>query len=228
MRGVFGLWTDDLAIDRNVTVDQVKDAVQKELNGPGQLLGYRAMQKKVRQEHNLNVPRDLVHAVMVDLDPEGLEQRGGVGIKKNKRGKGNFTTKGPNWVHSLDGHDKLMGYQNSTFPLAVYGCIDSASRKLLWLRIWVSNSNPKVIGRWYLDYLYESRVMPSILRLDKGTETGIMATMHSFLRRNHGDMDASDTVIYGPSTSNQVSVLQYALFQHRSSSNFVLVHTRIK
>ena len=70
--------------DRNVTVDQVKDAVQKELNGPGQPLGYRAMQKKVRQEHNLNVPRDLVHAVMVDLDPEGLEQRGGVGIKKKQ------------------------------------------------------------------------------------------------------------------------------------------------
>ena len=32
---------------------------------------------------------------------------------------------GPNWVHSLDGHDKLMGYQNSTFPLAIYGCLDS-------------------------------------------------------------------------------------------------------
>ena len=146
---------------------------------------------------------------MAELDPEGLEQRGGVGLKKNNRGKGNFTTKGPNWVYSLDGHDKLMGYQNSTFPLAVYGCIHSASRKLLWLRIWVSNSNPKIIGRWYFDYLYESRVMPSIMRLDKGTETGTMATMHAFLRRNHGDMDSSETVIYGPSTSNQVSEINY-------------------
>ena len=43
--------------------------------------------------------------------------------------------------------------------------------------------------------------------MDKGTETGIMATMHAFLRNKHGDMtDASDTVIYGPSTSNQVSI----------------------
>jgi hypothetical protein len=91
-------------IDRYVTVDQVKNAVQKELEGPGQLLGYRAMYKKVRQEHNLNVPRDLIHAVMVELDPEDLQERGG----------------GGNWVHSLDGHDKLNGYQNSTFPLAVY------------------------------------------------------------------------------------------------------------
>ena len=186
-------------IDRDVY--QVKRAVQKELEGPAQLLGYRAMHKKVRQEHNLN----LVHAVMVELDPEGLQERGGAGIKKINRGKGNFTTEGPNWVHSLEGHDKFMGYQNSTFPLAVYGCIDSASRKLLWLHAWVSNSDPRIIGHWYLDYLYESKILPSYLRLDKGAETGIMATMDAFLPRNHGDIDPNDTVIYGPSTSNQVS-----------------------
>ncbi|CAH3163444.1 unnamed protein product [Porites lobata] len=53
---------------------------------------------------------------------KGLEARGGIGAKK-KRKKGNFSLKGPNFVHSLDGHanlhDKMMGYQNSTFPLAV-------------------------------------------------------------------------------------------------------------
>ena len=53
-------------IDENVSVDQVRDAVARELRGPGKLLGYRAMHRKVRQEHglkSLNVPRDLVHAV---------------------------------------------------------------------------------------------------------------------------------------------------------------------
>ena len=43
-----------------------------------------------------------------------------------------------------------------------------------------------------------------MLRVDKGTETGTMATMHAFLRRHHNDMDPHETVIYGPSTSNQV------------------------
>ncbi|CAH3107426.1 unnamed protein product [Porites lobata] len=81
-----------------------------------------------------------------------------------------------------------------------------ASRKLLWLRIWVTNSDPKVIGRWYLEYLYEARIMPSMIRLDRGTETGTMATIHAFLRRNHDDMDdPCESIIYGPSTSNQVS-----------------------
>ena len=67
---------------RDVTVDELREAVNEELEGPGQLLGYRAMQKKIRQEHGVNVPRDPVHAVMYDLDPEGLEARGGVGTKR--------------------------------------------------------------------------------------------------------------------------------------------------
>ena len=44
-----------------------------------------------------------------------------------------------------------------------------------------------------------------MLRVDKGAETGVMATTHAFLRRNHGDMDPHETVVYGPSTSNQVN-----------------------
>ena len=55
-----------------MSVEEVRDAVQKELDGPGKLLGYRAMYQKVRQEHNLNVPHDLVHALMYELDANGL------------------------------------------------------------------------------------------------------------------------------------------------------------
>ena len=194
-------------IDRAVTVEEVTAAVSKELEGPGKLVGYRAMYQKIRQEHNLNVPRNLVRAVMYDLDPEGLEARQPLG--KRRRQKGHFVTKGTNWVHSMDGHDKLMGYQNSTFPLAVYGAIDTASRKILWLKIWISNSSPKRIGLWYLEYLYEARQIASIIRVDEGTENGIMATMHAYLRQNHSDMDAVDTVQYGPSTSNQVNFVKF-------------------
>ena len=61
-----------------------------------------------------------------------------------RRKKGNFSSKGPNWVHSLDGHDKLMGFQNFTFPLAIYGCLHTASRKLLWLRVWIRKQHRKL------------------------------------------------------------------------------------
>ena len=36
-------------------------------------------------------------------------------------------------VSSLDGHNKLCGYQNSIFALGVYGCLDTFSRKALFL-----------------------------------------------------------------------------------------------
>jgi hypothetical protein len=189
--------------DENVTVEEVKAAVENEVNGPGKLLGYRAMYNKIRQDYNLKVPCNLVHAVMFNVDPNGLEACN-PNARWKRRAKGNYTTRGTNFVHSLDGHDKLMGYQNSTFPLAIYGAIDTASRKILWLRIWESNSDPMRIGRWYLEYLFETRRIATMIRVDKGTETGTMATIHSFLRQHHGDMDPFDTVLYGPSTSNQV------------------------
>ena len=72
-------------INNNVAVGQVREAVAKEIDGPGKLLGYRAMQKKLRQEHELNVPRDLVYAVMQKVDPEVLETRGGVGNGRQKK-----------------------------------------------------------------------------------------------------------------------------------------------
>ena len=46
--------------------------------------------------------------------------------------------------------------------------------------------------------------------MDKSTETGTMATMHAFLCCNDEDItDASDTVLYDPSTSNQVRQVIY-------------------
>lgn len=189
--------------DYGVSISKVTAAVENEMNGPGKLLGYRAMQNKMRQKYDIKVPRDRVYDMMYAIDPERLEARQ-PGFKR-KRAKICFTTKGPNWFLSVDGHDKLMGFQNSTFPLAIYGCMDTASRKMLWLKVWTTNSKPEIIGRWFLEYLYETRMLPSYLRMDRGTETGVMATMQAYLRNNKGNLaDPTDSVYYGPSTSNQI------------------------
>ena len=154
------------------------------LEGPGKLLGYRAMNQQLRTEHNVQVPCHLVYNVMAELDPEGLEARNLQ--RKKKKVKGHFTSDGPLWVVSLDGHDKLCGYQNSTFPLGVYTSIDTFSRKILFLFVCYSNLNPLVIGKMYLRYLFESQMLPRNLRFDRGTETGKMVTIHVFLSNQHG------------------------------------------
>ena len=42
----------------NVSLNAVKEAVKGNHNGPGELLGYRAMHLKIRQQNGLNVTRD--------------------------------------------------------------------------------------------------------------------------------------------------------------------------
>ena len=62
-------------VDKNVKVEEVRAAVQNEINGPGRLLGYRAMHAKIRLRYGLKVGRDNVYAVMTDIDPESLKAR---------------------------------------------------------------------------------------------------------------------------------------------------------
>ena len=44
--------------NNNVSLDVVKEAVKGDLNGPGKLLGYRAIHLKIRQQNRRNVTRD--------------------------------------------------------------------------------------------------------------------------------------------------------------------------
>ena len=69
----------------------MRRVVVKETDGPGRLLGYRAFHKKIRELHGLNVPRNLVYNVMADVNPKGLEERGGAGQPKRARRKTAFT-----------------------------------------------------------------------------------------------------------------------------------------
>ena len=71
--------------DKNITVDEVTEAIKKECKGHGQLLGYRAIYHKIRQDHGLNVTRDQVYAAMTDVDPEGLEKRKPILKKINQK-----------------------------------------------------------------------------------------------------------------------------------------------
>ena len=83
---------DATFIDYDIDVADVKQAVEKEMEGPWRLLGYRAMHKKVHEVHGLNVARCLVYNVMADVNPEGLEGRGGVGQPKRRTRNAAFSS----------------------------------------------------------------------------------------------------------------------------------------
>ena len=189
-------------INYETDVNDVLEAVQREVAGPGKLLGIRAMNQKLRTEYGIKVPRHLTYNAMKHVDPDGLEARK---CAKKKKKKGTFTSDGPMYVLSLDGHDKMYGYQKWTYPIGIYGCLDTFSRKVLYLHVVPSNSDPNVIGNMYLSYLRQSLSLPNYLRVDRGTETGKMATIQMFLTDKLDILDRpADSVIYGTSTNNKI------------------------
>ena len=66
---------------------------------------------------------------MVNVDPDGLENTKSI-IKKKKR-KSQFSFVVSNWLLSI-GHGKSMGYQNRTFLLKAYGCMDAIKNYCLF------------------------------------------------------------------------------------------------
>ena len=98
-----------------------------------------------------------------------------------------------------------MGFQNWTFPVANYGALDTFSRKILYIFVWESNSDPNIVGQRYIKHLYESERMPVYLRIGRGTETGKLATVHAFLiNKQRPEADGTDFVLYGPTTTNEI------------------------
>ena len=55
------------------------------MNGTGETLGYRVMNQKLRMEHDIKVPQDLVYTAMQKLDDNGSKSKP-IGV--------NFTSKG--------------------------------------------------------------------------------------------------------------------------------------
>ena len=77
------------------------------------------------------------------------------------------------------------------FLLAIYGCLDTFSRKILNLSVCHSNSDPLIIGNEFL----QSCCLPNYIRMDKGTETGKLPTIYAYMLDVCGVADAIEPVI---------------------------------
>ncbi|ROK87106.1 hypothetical protein DPX16_10246 [Anabarilius grahami] len=102
-------------------IGTVDAAITHELTGSDQLLGYVALWQTLRQKNFMTVKRDdLMHAIY-RLDPSGVQLR-----HRHRFVRRGYFTAGPNQVWHVDGYDKLK-----TFGVAISGCIDGFSRKVM-------------------------------------------------------------------------------------------------
>ncbi|MED6239288.1 hypothetical protein ATANTOWER_004438 [Ataeniobius toweri] len=101
------------------------------------------------------------------------------------------------YVWHIDGYDKIK-----PFGIAISGCIDGFSRKMLWLEAHKTNNDPKIIGGYFMDAVIAAGGCPARAKLALGTENGHIAELQRCLHFSENQAQR-DTVSFGPSTGNQ-------------------------
>ncbi|KAJ7265692.1 hypothetical protein C8J57DRAFT_1620785 [Mycena rebaudengoi] len=101
--------------------------------------------------------------------------------RQNRLRRKRFWAAGSNDILAVDQHDKWK-YK---FGLALHSGIDPFVGKIHWMKIWWSNSNPRLILSYYLDHVQESGHMPLVTQSDPGNENFGMANGHTLLRHWH-------------------------------------------
>ena len=95
----------------------------------------------------------------------------------------------------IDSYDKLTPH-----GLGINGCVDVFSRYILWAEVYHTNSDPAVIGNYYLNAVQSLNGCPAKIRVDAGTENVNINLLQDFLIDNE-DLNAT-SVITGSSTRN--------------------------
>lgn len=163
--------------------------IQNQLRGSGALHGYRMMHSKCI-EFGLSVRKEDVRLILKELDPVGVNNRLSRRLSRRR-----YFAEGPNAVWHVDGYDKL-----SPFGLCINGCVDGFSRKVVWLNVYNTNSDPRVIGGYYLEAVRNCNGCPRRIRADFGTENVLLRDFQQFLRRAD---NTSLSYVEGASTLNQ-------------------------
>jgi hypothetical protein len=171
-------------------LEEVIIFIVNQLQGSGMMHGYRMMHTKCR-EFGFNVAKEHVRIILRELDPAGVDRRQARRLVRRR-----YESDGPNAVWHLDGYDKLKPY-----GLCVSGCVDGFSRKVIWLNVYCTNSDPRIIGGYYLEAVQKFGGCPKRVRGDFGTENVSVRDLQIFLRRH--DEDTTTAYIEGSSTLNQ-------------------------
>ncbi|KAI9056312.1 hypothetical protein FKP32DRAFT_1615863 [Trametes sanguinea] len=139
--------------------------------------GMRDMKSVLHHEHGIEVSEKTVLSYMKLAHPEEvqsrLRHRGGMVRKR-------FWAVGVNDIWSFDQHDKWK-----RFALYMHMCCEPVSGMVLWLKIWWTNRNPRLINSYYCDAVKEHHGIPMITQSDRGSENNGIANSQTILRQTY-------------------------------------------
>ena len=104
--------------------------------------------------------QEVVRLALRFAHPAEVEQRRRRRLKRRA-----YANLGPNFCWHVDGYDKLK-----PFGFAIHGAIDGFSRRVCWLAVGPTNNHPQVVALYFVQTVNELKIVPSVIRCDRGTE----------------------------------------------------------
>ncbi|KAM7382146.1 hypothetical protein PAMA_012828 [Pampus argenteus] len=166
--------------------------LQDQLDIYGMLHGYKMMHLKCIQAGYV-VTQETIRRLLKILDPHGVQLR-----HRNRLRRRMYQNPGPNFLWHVDSYDKLKPY-----GICINGAIDGFSRMVIWLHAYCTNSDPRVIAKYFIDEVSSRNGTAARIRSDLGTENCYIEQMQMFLRHDHLDNFSHRCYLYGSSNHNQ-------------------------
>ena len=171
----------------NISMHDLRSIIVNELQTSNSKVGYRQMTEFINVRYNILVAKEKVRRLLRILDPEGVQERSRNVIRRRI-----YETLGPNDICHIDGNDKLKKW-----GFCIHGAVDGFSRKLLWLKVSTTNSDPLVVANFYLECVTKHKIVPKCVRMDRGTENIYIQDLQFFFTND------SESYLYATSTRNQ-------------------------
>ena len=129
----------------------MRQIISREIEGSASTKGYRALWSSLKASYKINIQHDIVMKMLRELDPGGMETR-----RERRLRRRQYVSVGPNYCWYADGYDKFKPYG---FP--IHGCVDGFSRKLFWIKVSQTNSDPVVPAYWYTETV-KNRILSTL------------------------------------------------------------------
>ncbi|KAF8588752.1 hypothetical protein K439DRAFT_1613257 [Ramaria rubella] len=150
------------------TIETATEAIQR-VRACYPKAGMRDMRLHTFREEGLKISRKVMEEYFKTYEPEGVKQRKARRLKRQR-----FWAAGVNDIWAINQHNKLK-----RFLLYLHTGVEPYSGMILWLRVWWTNKNPRLILQYYLDAVQQYGGMPLVTQSDPGSENYGVANGHT-------------------------------------------------
>ena len=168
-------------------VNVALEAIKADIDGPSTNPGYRSTDQRLTY-NGIKADRETVRLCLKTINPEAHKLKRRV-----------YVSQGPNVMWHIDGYDKPK-----PFGFPIHRAIDVLSRKILWLNLCLSNSDPYIIRYSYVNCISNLKCVPRTIRGDRGSGNIVVAGMQRYFRGEYQDsISGHSNLLFGSSTKNQ-------------------------